>query len=497
MGRISKQLQQRHILLLLIILGLSLFLRTYQIVDRLGFDHDGDLFSWIVKDIVIDKHLRLIGQLTSADGIFIGPLFYYMLIPFFLLFRMDPIGGVVPITAIGVLTTLSYYIVFSQLWNRKAGLIGAFFHAVLLSSVYFDQRVVPSTLTNLWTIWYFYTLINIARGNFRPLWLLGILTGLIWHIHIALFPALVAVPFALLVAKKRPDKKAVVLFVIILILTSLPLLAFEVRHDFSQTQSLIQNFKTPHNVESPGISKLNHVILKVTGNVVRLFFYPQNPPFNHKLLLVALLLSPVLLNTKKLLSFKEVSVFYVWIFGVMMFFSFSSSILSEYYFANIEVIFLASCSLTLLFLLNSSRVGKYLVLGLLGIILVKNMVFLVTYEIYQKGYSERKAIANYITSDSKTKGYPCVSVSYITPPGENVGFRYFFWLNKLHVNQPSSGAPVYTIVHPIELAPENITFRSGQIGVILPERMPPEESLKKSCSGENANLTDSMFGFTR
>src|SRR3989344_1725053 len=74
---------------LVVILAIGLFLRTYDIVDRYEFAHDGDLFSWIVKDIVVDKHLRLIGQLTTAPGIFIGPLFYYSLIQFFILFSQN------------------------------------------------------------------------------------------------------------------------------------------------------------------------------------------------------------------------------------------------------------------------------------------------------------------------------------------------------------------------------------------------------------------------
>ena len=70
---------------LILILLIGLFFRTYAVVGRYDFAHDHDLFSWIVKDIVVDNHPRLIGQLTSAPGIFIGAFFYYSLVPFFLL----------------------------------------------------------------------------------------------------------------------------------------------------------------------------------------------------------------------------------------------------------------------------------------------------------------------------------------------------------------------------------------------------------------------------
>lgn len=132
----------KHRLFLLVVL-LAIFFRTYDIVGRFDFAHDGDLYSWIVKDIVVDKHLRLIGQQTTAMGIFIGPLFYYMLIPFFILTRMDPIGALIPITIFGIATVISYYFVFLKLFNKTVGLIASFLYAVLLVPVYFDLRVVP------------------------------------------------------------------------------------------------------------------------------------------------------------------------------------------------------------------------------------------------------------------------------------------------------------------------------------------------------------------
>src|SRR3989304_9025202 len=91
-----------HLLILVLILLIGIFFRTYQVVERFEFAHDGDLYSWIVKDIIVNHHLRLIGQLTSAPGIFIGGLFYYLLIPFFLITKMDPIGTIYFATIIGL-----------------------------------------------------------------------------------------------------------------------------------------------------------------------------------------------------------------------------------------------------------------------------------------------------------------------------------------------------------------------------------------------------------
>lgn len=215
-----------HLAVFVLILLVGLFFRTYKAIEWFEFAHDGDLYSWIVKDIVVDKHIRLIGQMTTAHGIFIGPLFYYLLIPFFFLTKMDPVGAVIPITIIGVLTVASYYYVFSKLFNKEVGLIVSFFYAVLLSPVFFDRRVVPSTPTNLWLVWYFYTVVNILRGNYSVLPILGLLTGLIWHIHIALLPALAVIPVAVVLSKKLPNTKQVVFSLLAFLVPFSPFLLF-------------------------------------------------------------------------------------------------------------------------------------------------------------------------------------------------------------------------------------------------------------------------------
>lgn len=496
-NEITKKLRgNSHLIILTLIIIIALFFRTYKIIDWFGFDHDGDLYSWMVKDIVVDHHLRLIGQETSAPGIFIGPLFYYTLIPFFLLFKMDPIGAVIPLTAVGIITVVSYYIVFSKLFNKKTGLIASFLYGILLANVYFDRRIVPSTPTNLWLIWYFYTVMMLARGKYLVLPLLGFLVGLIWHIHIALAPALLAAFLAIVLSKKIPSIKQIFISLVAFIIPSIPLIIFEARHGFSQTLNFIQNFTVNHG-GGKGIEKLDLLMIKFSQEIDRLFLYPQGFQANQVIFVIAILLSAIFLIKRRLLSKKEVIIFYSWIAGVFLFYTFSSTIVSEYYFVNVEIIFLTIISLLLYLLYRLSSWGKYLVVLLLIIILTKNMAYFTRVDIYKKGYNERKHVAKFITEDAKSKNFPCVSISYITSPGEDVGFRYFFWLNNLKVTTVQEDSATYTIVNPPELANGQKEEQFGKIKVIVPDKIPTQAQIKKGCSGQNTNLTDPLFGFTR
>lgn len=475
---------------------IGIFLRTYDLVSRAHFDHDSDLFSWIVKDIVINHHFRLIGQLTSASGIFIGPFFYYILVPFFLLFKMDPIAASIPITIFGVLTLTSYYFVFSKLFNRKVGLIITLLYSVLIPNLDFDRRVVPSTPANLWVIWYFFIILSISRGKYNTFFLLGILIALIWHIHIALLPALIAIPVAIFVSGKLPTKKQVIYFLISFFITSIPLLIFELRHNFSQTFSLIGNFSTSH-AGAVGITKLFEVLNMISKNINALFLSPQNLPdkFRPVFTLLLFLITLLIPLSKKLISRKEIYPLLFWILGMVSFFTISSSLISEYYFYNLEIIFLTLTSLTLYYIYKSSKIGKILIIGLLTLISIKNLYSYTTSYIYHKGYLEKKGVVSFIKQDAQKKQFTCIFISYITTPGENAGFRYLFYLENMHLVHLSLDVPVYNIVIPDELALNEVKQKFGHIGVIPPTKIPPKEVYEKSCQTPNTNLTDPMFGY--
>lgn len=487
-------MQKSHLLILGLILLIGSFLRFYKIVENFGFAHDADLYSWIVKDIVINHHIRLIGQLTSAPGIFIGGLFYYLLIPFFLVSKMDPIGSAYLSVIIGLATIVSYYFVFSKLFKPEIGLIAAFLYATLLTSVNADRWIVPTITTNIWVIWYFYTVMKISRGDYKVLPILGILISLIWHVHIALIPTLIAVPVAMIFSKKLPKKNYIIQFTTTFFITSLPLFIFEVRHGFGQTRSLIENFTTP-KAGATGFDKLALVLDMITKNINNLFFEPQSFAITSNILFVIILLSSFLLVKKGLLLKKELLVLFAWIFGVTAFFGLTSSPISEYYFSNIEIIFLAIASLYLYLLFKSSYLSKILCCGLLVIIPIKNVYFMITQNYYHKGYVERKAVVDFIKQDAQTKGFSCIGITYITTPGENVGFRYFFYLANLHLVHPSLEVPVYNVVIPNELSPEETKQKFGHIGIIPPTQIPSKETIEKSCLTPNTNLTDSMFGY--
>ena len=169
--------------MLLVILVVGFLLRTYQIEERFLYSHDHDLLGWFVRDVLYNRHLRLIGQETSTQGVFIGGLFYYLAIPFYLLTGLDPIGGVLLTISVGFLGIWSFYFCLSRVFDKNVGLISTFVYAVSFYTVYNDREAVPTMPVFIWSLWYFYSLFLILKGKQKKGFLLSaVLIYLIWHL---------------------------------------------------------------------------------------------------------------------------------------------------------------------------------------------------------------------------------------------------------------------------------------------------------------------------
>ncbi len=484
--------RKHHIILLFIIL-FGVLLRTYKLQEWFLYTHDHDLASWIVKDIVVNNHPRLIGQLTSTPGIFIGPLFYYSLVPFYLLYGMDPIGAAVYSIFFGIFAIWSTYFVFKKIFSQRVGLITAYIYSVSFYTVFNDRESVPTALVIIWTFWYFFALDLILKRKYDYAFLvLGILMGLIWHINFALILLALLIPIAIYLSRELPKPRQYLKGIVAFFLTSMPLILFELRHNFSQVRSFFNAFSAEQgDVVYQGIGKLERVVYlasKNTANFVTGQVYAT--PLLYALP-VAIITLYVYLITKKILKRKHTILLVSWLLVYISFFSLYSKTVSEYYLNGMIILVIISLGLFIDNLLSSKKL-KWIAFTMILLIAFVNMYRLFNFEYSRNGYAQRSAVAKEIKRHSNSFDYPCVAVSYITDPGYDLGYRYFYWLEGLKLNYISDHVPVYSVVFPQKpYFKTDIDF--GAIGLIY-----PDPSIKDSiiCEDEDTNVSDSMFGYT-
>jgi 4-amino-4-deoxy-L-arabinose transferase-like glycosyltransferase len=496
---IKKKFKLKIPALLLVILLLGLFLRTFKFSKFFQFGHEQDLQAWIVKDILINKHPRLIGQETSIVGLFIGPLYYYLLVPFFAIFKLDPRASLIPITFISLATIASVYFVLTKLFGKKVGNVGALIYAVSPAIIFLDRWAVPTQPTLLWTIWFFYVVMEFLRGKFQTVPILVVLIGLIWHIHIAFVPLLLLVPIVIYLSGKnfkkglkKVDKNYFRISLVVFALLLIPFIAFEFRHNFQQVKGLMGANKTREGQARElrqGYYKVEVIAEYMNRVVWSPIFYQKNfkNPSAAKIpfMLFAYLGLIVFLYRKKKLDKKEAVLIFLWMADVFFGLLFSERIISDYYFNNLMIISVVVFSL-LVCHFYSKKSTKKIAISLLTFFAGFGFWKVTTLKVPVREFEDREAIVEFITADAKKNNYPCVAINYIGDIGIRYGYRYLFWWKGADQIVPSNDVPVYSIVQPASISESEIEFKSGEIGVILPQNPKiPDESL---CSDPSRQL---------
>lgn len=482
--------------LLILILFLGLFFRLYKGKELFLYAHDQDLIGWFVRDVVENKHIRLIGQETSTQGVFIGPIFYYLMIPFYFLGGWDPFYSTIFISLLGIFTIYSYYFVTSQIFNKKAGIIAAFLYSLSFYAIFNDREVVPTMPVMLWSVWFLYALHLLYKGNQKLGFLIsGTLLGLIWHINVALVIVVPLLFIGFMWAKERLSLKYFLLgFLTFFVLVS-PFIVFETRHGFIQVKAVVTSLSTNQQDIVSGSDKFVRVFHLASKNVAGLFFGSFDS-LRYEYIFWSLLAFLGYLFYKNKIR-RPYSIFMLlWVIIYLLFFSLYSKIVSEYYLNGLNVIWIIGVSVGISYLLDTKK-NKEIGILLLIFFSLFNLDKFFHIQINESGYIQKKAVIAEIKRDSESRGYPCVALSYITKPGYEFGYRYFVYQAELMTKRPSLTVPVYTIVFPLndKLFPVHKTF--GAIGLIYPDyKSYTLDAVKESCVGENVNLIEPMFGLT-
>lgn len=181
LGKIVSEIKTHKIVYLFlgVVLALSFFVRVYRINDLLGFYYDQGRDALVIWKLIHEGKLFLIGPVTGLPGIFLGPFYYYLITPFYLIGGGNPI---IPAIFLGFLSTLAVFLLYylgAQMLDRSCGLIAAFIggfsYNIILSSRWLSNPT-PILLSSLIVI---LSMFKIASGKSKYWWaILGLTAGL-------------------------------------------------------------------------------------------------------------------------------------------------------------------------------------------------------------------------------------------------------------------------------------------------------------------------------
>ena len=237
--------------LIIVVTILAAFLRWYRLPASLQFLGDQGRDALVMRRILVDHYLPAIGPITSVGGFYLGPAYYYLMAPFLWMFEYNPVGPAFATALIGIITIPILYFVTKEMLSVKTAKIAALLYALAAIPVQETRSAWnpnPMPLAALGIIYGLYQAIN----NKKPKWLLLTASSLaiafqLHYMIVFLSPFLIIQLFKL--GKQKQLKKYIGLSFLLLILSILPLILFEIKNDFLNINGLI-SFLNKHQYDS-------------------------------------------------------------------------------------------------------------------------------------------------------------------------------------------------------------------------------------------------------
>ena len=470
MKTILAVLFKKQSLLLFIILLIGLYLRLPGVLENyFAFTYDVGRDMLALWNIVHTHKLLLIGFTTGLPGVFYGPWWYYLLLPFYVLSFGNPQGVAVTMVLVGVTT------IFLGFFLGKK--IGGYFLGFSLASLLAASPVLVGMSSQIWNpyispIFLVLTLLILRKiyseekPKARYYFTLGFLIALIIDLEIV-FGLLLAVGLilALLIVKnKKIQLKSIVSFCIGAVVIFSPRIIFEIRHHFLMTTSFVKFLATNDSPKSSNLiwtfqnrfnmlfNQFNSTITlenKFLGVIVVLFIFITIVIFYKK----ASKISQEFINTSLIILL-------TFLIGLTFF----HHDIWPHYLVGLPVFYLLLLCLAISLIAQKTK--NYIIPGLIVVVIflinlnpisiVNNMgkpLWIGDASVYRN----QLAVIDYIYQQSGGKNFKYV---VYTPPVYDYTYQYLFkWYgpNKYHYAPSDSSHLAYFILEPDSQYPFRLT----------------------------------------
>src|SRR3989344_7995648 len=113
-----------YFFLSVILLG-ALFVRIYRLNDLLGFYYDQGRDALVIWKLWHEGKPFLIGPVTGLSGIFLGPFYYYLIAPLYLIGKGDPVFPAFFLAFTTVLAQILLYILGWKMRSKVTGIVAS------------------------------------------------------------------------------------------------------------------------------------------------------------------------------------------------------------------------------------------------------------------------------------------------------------------------------------------------------------------------------------
>ncbi len=237
----------KYRLLIIFLFFAGAFLRLYNFEDRMIFGPEQGI-SLMTSAANLEK-FSLLGEInlqraTSASHIpFHGAYYSYLLLPLIVLANYQVLPITLAFTGLNLITALVFFVVSQKLFGKTVAALALFFFifsAVMIHHSLFTWILNPLPLVGILNLWFFSKLVK-NRKLLSPIFWIGFLSGFGFGLQNLYLP-LGALMLILITIFSRRKLISVPAYFFGAILGNLPMVIFDLRHDFYHLRTLWQYF---------------------------------------------------------------------------------------------------------------------------------------------------------------------------------------------------------------------------------------------------------------
>lgn len=307
--QLIRYLDTKNITLLLILL-VALFLGLYKITEVMPLIGDQGWFYLSARDLILNKDIPLVGITSSHTWLNQGPIWTYLLaIPLFLS-SFNPVSGAILSVFFYVAVVVLMYVFGKRVIGFEFGALAAILYALsplVIFHAKFPYHTSPIPFFTMSLVFLIYEWLK-GRTIYFPLIIFNL--GILYNLELATF--IFPISFALFLIygflkkkvwiKKILNKEIILLSILLLVLSMLPIIIFDINNGFRQTVVftgwvISRPFSYLFGESTTSIFKFPEIMNFLIQNLSRLLFVVS--PIISLVIFLFSIISILYLNTKK------------------------------------------------------------------------------------------------------------------------------------------------------------------------------------------------------
>ena len=238
-----------------LLLGVSIFTHLYRINHTFIFHNDEARDVLIVKKMIDTRTPVLLGPQTSVGNMYLGPLYYYIMLPALIISNMDPVGPAIMVAIFGILTSILLLYMGNKRHSFAAGMFAGLFYSLTPVMLHYSRsswnpNIIPFFAALLLVAW-------LEKSKWGWL-ILGISAGAIFQLHYVGLVLVSLVGIAML--RNKPKWSDILISIFGFIVVSSPFWLFEIRHNFVNSQAFLTFLRDGSQVSDVNSSYLSRII---------------------------------------------------------------------------------------------------------------------------------------------------------------------------------------------------------------------------------------------